>query len=84
MKVNWTEIKSNLDAINQVRKKWILLRIIRESSKICLAQFVYENIFEGRINGHKGRGKPTKIFIEKMIIDFNQYVNTKRLTINGE
>lgn len=42
------------------------------------------NIFEGRINGLKGRGKPIKIFILEMIVDCNQNVNTKRLTINGE
>lgn len=39
------------------------------------------NIFEGRINVYKGRGRPKMAYIEKMIkqVACNRYKDTKRL-----
>lgn len=38
------------------------------------------NIFEGRISEHKGRTRPKKAFIEKMVrhVDFNRYIGINR------
>jgi hypothetical protein len=44
------------------------------------------NIFEGRINGYKGRGKPRKAYIEEIIIQAgcSRYTEMKRLASNRE
>jgi len=44
------------------------------------------NIFEGRINGYKGRGRPRKAYIEEMIkqADCKRYIDMKRLASNRE
>jgi len=44
------------------------------------------NIFEGRINGYKGRGRPRKAYIEEMIkqAGCSRYIEMKRLASNRE
>jgi len=91
LKVSWTEMKSNILVLTQVYEKRILLSIIRErSEKMCGYLLRHNsfvtNIFEGWINGHKGRGRPRKAYLEEMtkLAGCNRYADMKILTINRE
>lgn len=68
LEVSWTDMKSNIHVLNysnQVYEKTILLSIIKEKKgKMCGHLLRYNpfviNIFEDQINGHKGKGRPTR------------------------
>jgi len=83
LKISWTERKSNVDVLNQVREKRILLNTIKERSGKMFGHLLRHNlfmtnIFEGQINGYKGRGRPRKAYIEEMIkqTDCSRYIYT--------
>jgi len=64
-------MKSNINVLNQVYEKIILLRIIRQRSGLIYGHLLrynpfVTNIFDGRINGHKGRRRPRKAYLEEM------------------
>jgi len=55
-----------------VREKRILLSTIKEKSGKMFGHLLRHNlfmtnIFDGRINGYKGRGRPRKAYIEETI-----------------
>jgi len=91
LKISWTERKSNVDVLNQVGEKRILLNTIKERSGKMFGHLLRHNlfmtnIFEGRINGYKGRGRPRKAYIEEMIkqAGCSRYIEMKRLASNRE
>jgi len=80
-------MKININVLNQVEEKRTLLSIIRKrSGKMCGCLLSYNpfltNIFEGQINGHKGR-RSRKAYLEELTrkAGCNRYVDMKRLTI---
>jgi len=84
LKVSWIEMKNNIDILNQVEEKIILLNIIKERSGKMFGHLLRHNpfmtnIFEGRIDGHKGRGRLRKAYIKEIIrqTDCNRYVDMK-------
>lgn len=65
-------MKSNSEGLNKVSEKRTLLSIIRErsgkmSDHLLRHILFITNIFKRRLNGHKGRGRPRKTFIEKIM-----------------
>ncbi|KAF0752817.1 THAP-type domain-containing protein [Aphis craccivora] len=88
----WTineQDKKKLEAIEM----WIWRRLLkiswteRKSNVDVLDQTLFmTNIFEGRINGYKGRGRPRKAYIEEMIkqAGCSRYTEMKRLASNRE
>lgn len=62
LKVSWTEMKNNIDVLNQVGTKKIMYNIIKERSRRIFGNLLRHtsfmtNIFESQINGPKGRGR---------------------------
>lgn len=69
LKVSWTEMKHNTNVINQEGENRSMFNIIRERSGQMFGHLLRHilfttHIFEERINGHKGRGRPRKAFIK--------------------
>jgi hypothetical protein len=91
IKISWIERKINVDVLNQVEEKIMLLNTIKERSGKMIGHLFRHNlfmtnIFEDRINGYKGRGRLRKAYIEEMIkqADCSRYIDTKRLASNRE
>jgi len=74
LKESWTEMKSDIPkCIKSSRgKKDFVKHITKERSEKMFGHQlrhnpIMTNIFKGRINGHKGRGRPRKAYLEEII-----------------
>lgn len=91
--VSWTEKRNNVTILPSTinRRKRITLSIIKERSSKLLKHLLKHNviiinIFEGRINGYKGRGRSRKTFIVKMVklAVYTNFLGIKRLAVERE